>query len=52
MFWTLGGGFVGKGGFCAEDVAVFTVTCEAALVGVALQGSARVSQWFPDIFCQ
>lgn len=52
LFWVLDESFSGKGGICAEDVALFTVTCEAALVGVALQGSARVSQWFPDIFCQ
>lgn len=41
-FWVLAGSFGGKGGICAEDVALVTVMREAALVGVALQGSARV----------
>lgn len=41
LFWALGRSFGGKGGIRAEDVALFTVTCEAALVGVALQGSSQ-----------
>lgn len=42
LFWVLDGHFGGKRGICAADVALFTVTCEAALVGMALQGSGGV----------
>lgn len=42
LFWVPGESFYGKEGICAADVALFTVTCEALLVGVALQGSGRV----------